>query len=82
MTSNGQSLFLVAIQILSWILDHFPGYFAAYLSKLRTYLDEIFWRCGAWPGDQSIRFCWRSGIPDHDPNPDGFRCYVWQTDST
>ena len=20
-----------------------------------------FWTCGAWPKDQSIRFCWRSG---------------------
>jgi len=23
----------------------------------------------AWLKKQSIRFWWRSGIPDHDPNP-------------
>jgi len=29
--------------------------------RIQTDLDEIFWRCGAWPNDQSNRFRWRSG---------------------
>jgi len=44
---------------------------------MKTDFGEIFWRCGAWPRDQSARFWWRSRsrpdpgllVPDHIQNP-------------
>jgi len=41
---------------------------ARLLKKLRTDFDEIFWRCGAWPKEQSDF----GGHPDHVPDPDIF----------
>jgi len=66
---------LVTIQILSWILDHFPGFFtisrqgvnwhfAVCLSKLVMNYDEVFWRSG-----RGTRTSWLHFGGNQDPDP-------------